>query len=329
MSTSRGCRQRPRKAGPVVPFAPVPSMRVAESRWIDVRCSPHRPGASFGNLVLRKRAHEGVTGLPANDSLYRRRPPHGVGLSEGLPSSLPAPRRFVLPLIGHRRESPTSMTFRFSTEGTEFRYLSNQAIRLALPGVDDPWGAVRAFSLSSSPSEPGFISVTCKISDTPFKQALSRLKPGETAHVYGPLGHFLFDPARPSVYIAGGIGITPFRGMLRFAHDTKNPIERRLLYSARTPEELVFRSELDALSRSSPNLHVQYTVTRPKESAVAWDGRVGRIDVEWIREASENIERPRFYVAGLPEMVEETVPLVRDSIGVPEDDILFEMFRGY
>jgi ferredoxin-NADP reductase len=96
---------------------------------------------------------------------------------------LPPPRRFVLPLIESRRESPTAMTFRFSTKGREFEYRSNQAVRLGLPGVDDPWGAARLFSLSSSPSEPDSIAVTCRISDTPFKQALARLEPGATADV--------------------------------------------------------------------------------------------------------------------------------------------------
>ncbi|MGA8710842.1 MAG: FAD-dependent oxidoreductase [Thermoplasmata archaeon] len=221
------------------------------------------------------------------------------------------------------------MTFRFSTKGTGFRYLSNQAVRLSLPGVDDPWGAARTFSLSSSPSEPDQISVTCKISDTPFKQALSRLRPGETAEVFGPLGHFLYEPSRPTVFLAGGIGITPFRGMLRFAADTGASAPRRLLYSARVPEELVFRSELDELSRSSPNLEVHYTVTRPSESSVAWNGRVGRIDASWIGEVVKPLEHPMYFIAGLPEMVEEMLSALGGKLGVPEDDIDYEVFRGF
>ena len=245
------------------------------------------------------------------------------------PATPPKPQRWVLPLLESRRESPTTMTFWFSTEGTGFRYLSNQAIRLALPGVDDPWGAVRAFSLSSSPSETGRIAVTCKISDTPFKQALSKLRPGETAEVFGPLGMFLFDRSRPSVFIAGGIGITPFRGMLRYAEDTRDTSQKRLLYSARVPEEFVFREELDALARASPHVKVHYTVTRPAESKTAWEGRVGRIDTAWIHEIARSLDHPKFYVAGLPEMVEEMVAALGGPLKVPEDDIDYEMFRGY
>lgn len=221
------------------------------------------------------------------------------------------------------------MTFRFSTKGTDFHYLSNQAIRLALPGVDDPWGAVRSFSLSSSPSEAGHIDVTCKITDTPFKRALARLQPGDEAEVYGPLGAFLLDSHRPGVFLAGGIGITPFRGMLRYAADTGDLQERRLLYSARVPEELVFRKELDELARSSPHLHVEYSVTRPTDSQLPWKGRVGRITPQRIREAAEPLHRPKYYVAGLPEMVEEMVTLLRGPLGVPDDDVDYEVFRGY
>jgi len=221
------------------------------------------------------------------------------------------------------------MTFRFSTEGTGFRYRSNQAVRLFLPGTDDPWGSVRTFSLSSSPSEAGQISITCKISDTPFKQALARLAPGATAEVYGPLGHFLYDPTRPTVFLAGGIGITPFRGMLRYAADTGASAARRLLYSARVPEEFVFRDELDTLARASPHVRVQYTVTRPAESSAPWTGRVGRIDAAWIREAAEGLERPFYFIAGLPEMVARMVSALQEELNVSEDDIDYEVFRGF
>ena len=221
------------------------------------------------------------------------------------------------------------MTFRFSTEGTAFRYLSNQAIRLSLPGVDDPWGAARTLSLSSSPTEEGVLAVTCRISDTPFKQALARLAPGQTVQVYGPLGRFLFDPARPVALVAGGIGVTPFRGMIRYATDRGFDLPLTLLCSARVPEELIFRSELDTIARAHPNVRVHYTVTRPDRSSSAWTGRVGRIDVRWLRDAVPADGRTHWYVAGLPEMVSETVAGLRDELGVAPDRIEYELFRGF
>ena len=252
-----------------------------------------------------------------------------VNIREAPPPVLPSPARYELSLLESRRESPSSMSFRFSTEGTGFRYLSNQAIRLALPGVDDPWGAVRTFSLSSSPSEAGFLQVTCKISDTPFKQALAHLSAGAKAYVFGPLGRFLFDASRPSVLIAGGIGITPFRGMIRYASDTGARLPVTLLYSARVPEELVFRAELDDIARSHPNVRVNYTVTRPDESSAPPVGRVGRIDRAWIEEQCDLGVHPRIFVAGLPEMVGEIVTTLTGPLHISPEDIEYELFRGF
>lgn len=243
--------------------------------------------------------------------------------------TLPIPRAYSVVFLNSVRESPTVSTFRFSTEGLGFRYLSNQAIRLSLPGVDDPWGAVRSFSLSSSPSERDVIAVTCKITDTPFKQALARLRPGETAQAYGPLGAFRLDPSRPSVFLAGGVGISPFRGMMRYALDTRLTQPVRLLYSARTAEELVFRAEIDEMAGRHPDLVARYTVTRPTESAAGWTGRVGRIDPAWVEEAIVGLTRPKYYVAGLPEMVADSVRLLQSRFAVPEDDLDYEVFRGY
>ena len=239
------------------------------------------------------------------------------------------PRRYVLPLLERRSESPSAITFRFSTKGSGFAYRSTQAVRLALPGVDDPWGAARMLSLSSSPTEPGILSVTCRISETPFKAALAALRPGDTAEVYGPLGEFLLDRSRPSVFLAGGIGITPFRGMLRYAADEGDTTERRLLYSARSPEELLFRTEMDEIARTHPNMKLAYTVTRDTEPSTSWSGRTGRIDARWIRECAASLDHPKYYVAGLPAMVSEVMGMLLRQLAVPESEVDYEVFHGF
>jgi glycine betaine catabolism B len=247
----------------------------------------------------------------------------------GPPPTVPRPGRYVLPLLEARRESPSAITFRFSTEGTGFHYVAQQAVRISLPGVDDPWGPVRTYSLSSSPSEKGEIAVTSRISDTPFKQALAKLRPGDTAEVFGPLGLFELDLKRPSLFLAAGIGITPFRGMLRYAADLNDPLPRRLLYVARSSEEILFRAQLDHLAAEFPQFAVEYSITRPTEGPNPWTGRVGRIDEAWIREAAARMDRPKFYVGGRPEMVEPTLAVLAGPLGVPEDDVDYEVFRGF
>lgn len=241
----------------------------------------------------------------------------------------PARARYVLPLLDRRPETPTAWTFRFSTGASGLRFRSNQAVRLQLPGVADPWGPSRLFSLSSSPTETEAIAVTCKMTGTPFKEALKALKPGDVAEVFGPLGDLIYDPTKPTVMIAGGIGITPFRGMIRYAVDTGSRTPIVLLYGARTPEEFAFKSELDTWARHHGHLDIHYTVTRPQESAAPWKGRTGRIDEEMIRQGSSGLDTPNYLVVGLPEMVEGTIEILQRKLGVPEDRINWEPFRGY
>lgn len=221
------------------------------------------------------------------------------------------------------------MTFRFSTEGTEFGYRSNQAIRLILPGVQDPWGPARSFSLSSSPSEPGIAEVSVKMTGSPFKEALRTLRPGDSALAIGPLGDLLYDPTRDSLFIAGGIGASPFRGMLRYASDLRDHRPIRMLYSAKVPEEFAFRPEFDRLESKDGQISVDYTVTRPADAAVPWSGRTGRIDTPWLREALADLDRPKVFVVGLPQMASEALQLLRGDLGQVEDDLEYEFFRGY
>ncbi|MCI4318285.1 MAG: FAD-dependent oxidoreductase [Thermoplasmata archaeon] len=244
-------------------------------------------------------------------------------------SQLPLRGRYEVRFRESRRETPSTMTFLFSTEGTGFRYRSNQAVRLILPGVEDPYGPGRSFSLSSSPTEAGIIGITCKMTGSPYKEGLKRLRAGDPAIVFGPLGDLLYNPARPAVFVAGGIGITPFRGMIRFAVDTSVKLPIVLLYSARTPEEFAFRAELDSVAASHPNIRILYSVTRVSESKEPWSGRVGRIDIPWIQEASRDLARPKIYVVGLPSMADEVVELLKEKAGFLEEDLEYEYFGGY
>ncbi|HEV8595280.1 MAG TPA: oxidoreductase, partial [Thermoplasmata archaeon] len=129
--------------------------------------------------------------------------------------------------------------------------------------------------------------------------------------------------------IAGGIGISPFRGMIRYAADRGLRNRIALLYAARTPDEFAFRRELDALATSWGNLTVRYTVTRPSQSDEPWGGHVGRIDKEMIVEARTGLESPMYYICGTPGMVGATATLLVRRLGVPQDDVRIERFMGY
>jgi ferredoxin-NADP reductase len=245
-------------------------------------------------------------------------------------SELPrAPRRDRLSFRDSRPETPTVTSFRFETDGSGFAYRSNQAVRLLLPRPGGVGPLAHTFSLSSSPSEADHIAVTVRMTGSPYKEALRALEPGDPVEVIGPLGDLLYDPRRSAVLVAGGIGIAPFRGMVRYAVDIGAHEPITLLYSARTPEEFAFRAELDAATRVDPNIRVQYSVTRPDHSGTRWHGRTGRVSEPWLREAVEGLERPKAYVVGLPQMVQDTLELLRSRLGVSEGDLEYEYFMGY
>lgn len=181
-------------------------------------------------------------------------------------------------------------------------------------------------SLACSPTKP-YLEFGARLSDSPWKTAFAALRPGDEAEVDGGYGHFLLDATRPAVLVAGGIGITPLKGMAEYATDRELPIELRLIYSNRDEGEIAYRAELEGLARSNPHLRIFETITRPAEGS-SWAGRTGRIDSELIAEASESLHMPIFYVCGTPGLVQATVRLATE-LGAAREQIRYEVFRGY
>jgi glycine betaine catabolism B len=213
---------------------------------------------------------------------------------------------------GIELEKPPHFTF----QATQFTFLQLETSA----GLD-----VRPMSLATSSMRP-HLEYGVRLSDSAFKRAFAALQPGDAVVAQGPLGHYLLDEFRPAVLVAGGIGITPLKGMAEFAADRRLPIPVRLVYSNRTEEEIVFREELDALERGNPNFQTFYTLTRPGSDT--WKGRTGRIGADILAEAAEDLDRPVYYLCGAPGFVQACHRSLMSS-GVPEADTRFEVFRGY
>jgi ferredoxin-NADP reductase len=220
-------------------------------------------------------------------------------------------------------------TFRFDPPETGFEWKAGQNLVLTIPGLVDPRGATRPFTISSSPTEGGVVAISTLVRGSPFKQHLAKLAPGETVENEAIEGEFVLEPGRPAVMIAGGIGITPFRSMLRFAVDTRLEKPLVLIYSSKTPEDIVFRSELEEFARRDHAIRVLHTITRPEEARVPWAGRKGRIDSELIREGMRGVRHPLVYVAGPPGFVAEARRLIDEELHIAKEDLRTDEFEGY
>ncbi len=247
---------------------------------------------------------------------------------------------FHLPFKYSVQESETIKSFFFDTDGIDFSYVAGQYVVIRLEDVrDDPRGNLRQFSISSSPTEKGQISITTTMEpeDSAFKKRLNSLELLELVSVQGPFGSFTLNQ-RPHatdtiMFIAGGIGITPCRSMIKHSSDMrKEQTKIVLLYSAKIEQNLIFKDELDRLRLTNANLSVYYTLTKPPEEK-GFGGHAGRIGSEFIKDALKeskgNFTSSAFYICGPPALVRDISSKLILDIGVPRNRIKLESFTGY
>jgi ferredoxin-NADP reductase len=184
----------------------------------------------------------------------------------------------------------------------------------------------RPMSLATSPTRAN-LEYGVRTSESPYKRAFASLKPGDSVMVQGPFGDFVLEEERPALFIAGGIGITPLKGMAEYAADKKLQIPITLLYSNRSEDEIAYRAELEELERQNPRFRVLHTLTG-KTAPAGWAGLTGRIRRELLREVTERLDQPMYYLCGKPSMVSTMFGLLQ-QMGLPEEDVRIEVFRGY
>lgn len=235
---------------------------------------------------------------------------------------------YLVKLVGREQLAEGTLAFRFDRPAG-FNFKAGQAIVLEL--LDPPAGdgqKRRTFSLVSAPFE-SLLVIATRMRDTAFKRALNALPDGASMKLVGPIGQFtLADAARPAVFIAGGIGITPFMSMLRQAAGDHSPQRLLLLYSNRRPEDAAFLGELRELERQNGNFRLFATMTDMSNSARKWDGETGFVDADLIRRCAGELVAPVYYVVGPPAMVAAMQETLRGA-GVVDEDIRSEEFYGY
>ena len=182
-------------------------------------------------------------------------------------------------------------------------------------------------SLACSPTKP-YLEFGARVaSGSPWKRAFAALRPGDEVEVDGAYGHFVLDETRDAVFVAGGIGITPLKGMAEYLADTRSQRHATLVYSNKDQGEIIYGEALDALARENPRFRVVHTLTQEPEGS-GWRGRRGRIDAALLAEAATGLADPTYYVCGLPGMVRAAADMLREN-KVPRERIVYELFPGY
>lgn len=222
-----------------------------------------------------------------------------------------------LSLIGKEPEAGDAMSFVWQPEAP-IVWQAGQFLHYSLPHENpDERGIERWFTISSAPSRVN-PTITTRIGEnaSSFKKALLALPVGGTIEAGSPDGDFIAEePGAEMIFIAGGIGITPYHAILSDMDNRGAEINAKLLYANRD-DNFVFKSELDALAAKHKNFKIRYFVSPEK------------IDGAVIAQEAADVTKPTFYVSG-PEPMVESFEKMLGGLGVPEPHLKRDYFPGY
>src|SRR6266850_765410 len=222
------------------------------------------------------------------------------------------------------------MAFHFARPAG-FAHAAGQNVLVTLldPPQTDSQGSSRTFTLASAPHEPELMVAT-RMRDSAYKRVLKSAAIGTPVRVEGPDGVMVLheDAARPAVFLAGGIGVTPFVSMARHAAKEKLPHRILLLYSNRRPEDAAFLEELERLEQANRNYRLIATMTEAAKSARPWSGETAMIGRELLERSLRDVKAPVYYFAGPPGMTMAMQSMLA-AMGVSVNDMRCEEFYGY
>lgn len=220
-------------------------------------------------------------------------------------------------------EAPDIFSYYFKPE-KPLSYIPGQFIELTLPhDKPDDRGIRRWFTLTSIENDES-LRITTKLSEesSSFKKHIQTLEPGDAVDIAEPMGDFVLprDASIPLVFVAGGMGVTPFASMFRHLAESHESRTIRFLYAVRTEDDIIFQDTFEAA-----NIHATIVVSQPSE---AWGGERGHLTADHILKLAEPTPDSLIYLTG-PEPMIETLQkdlLARD---IPNNQIVTDFFHGY
>jgi CDP-4-dehydro-6-deoxyglucose reductase len=244
---------------------------------------------------------------------------------------MPVPETFDARLAEARPLSPSVRGLVFErVDGAPFVFEAGQWVSLVLPL---PEGELRrAYSIASAPDGTArFELAVTHVSKGPGSSLLHTLAPGTTAatlRTVGPQGFFTrpLIEAGPSLFIATGTGIAPFRSMILAARAAKSPHPMTLLFGVRHEEDILYRDELHALARE-PGIRVEITLSQPGPE---WKGRRGYVQTHvkelWADLVAKGGGTPHAFACGLHKMVGSARELLRKEVGLERKQVHTERY---
>ena len=222
----------------------------------------------------------------------------------------------------NRSDDITTFSFR---PHSPIHYTAGQFVELTVKHENqDNRGQKRWFTLSSSPKNEFLNITTRKASDksSSFKKALWLLKPGDEVSISDPMGDFVMPKLNqtPLIFVAGGIGITPFISMLNWISDTSEERPIKLLHGVRREEDIIFQ---DTFNKAK--IHTTITVSEPSS---AWGGERGRITAEMILGLEKPDDNTLIYVSG-PEPMVEALENDLKKAGIKASQLVLDFFPNY
>jgi ferredoxin-NADP reductase len=172
--------------------------------------------------------------------------------------------------------------------------------------AEDGYQTVRSYSIASPPEEERVMVTIERLDDGEVSPYLTEeVRPGDRLEVRGPIGgYFVWETAfgGPLFLVAGGSGLVPLMAMIRHRVATQSEVPIKFLYSARSPEQVIYRTELEELA-DHPGIEVIYTYTRSQPPG--WTGYSRRIDQSLLEEvAPARQDHPLIYICGPTPLVE-------------------------
>lgn len=213
----------------------------------------------------------------------------------------------------------------FPNEGDIFNFRSGQYVMLVIFDENGKVWQSRPFSICSSPTNKNYLQFAIKI-EGEFTKKLATLKQGDTIGVSLPHGFFTFNEDRmeETVFLAGGIGITPFMSALRYVSERKLQNKITVLYSNSTKESIIFFEELKQIQEENKNIKIIFTITN--DIPYDWINEQGRINDRMIKKYCTPFEERYFSLCGPLGFMESILILLKQN-GVQGGYIDMERFK--